>query len=153
MNKAQACFISNQRIAHLASTNKCNVPHVVPICFVLKEGIIYSALDSKPKQVKPRHLRRVRNISVNPTVSLVFDRYSEDWSQLGYVLVTGQGSLICQGDERSKAEMALRNKYAQYSEFLQDGCPVIRIKPSRVVSWGNLDAPQVSRIDCTDSQL
>ena len=113
--------------------------NVVPICFVLEAGIIYTAIDAKPKRVEARRLRRVRNITENPKVALVFDRYVEDWGRIGYVMVTGQGTLVNDEDERSMAEVSLREKYSQYSEMLPAECPIIRIEPMRVISWGNLD--------------
>ncbi len=119
--------------------DESGAPHVVPICFVLEAGIIYTTIDAKPKRVDAPGLRRVRNILENPQVALVFDRYVEDWSRIGYVIVTGQGTLTENENERLMAEHALRDKYPQHHEMLPVGCPVIRIKPSRVFSWGNLE--------------
>mgnify|MGYP001253493537 CR=1 FL=1 len=139
MEENEARFIGSPRVAHLASGDGSGAPHVVPICFALEAGIIYTAIDAKPKRVDARGLRRVRNILENPQVALVFDRYVEDWSRIGYVIVTGQGTLTEDENKRLMAEHALRVKYPQYHEMLPVGCPVIRIEPSRVVSWGNLD--------------
>ena len=36
-------------------------------------------------------MRRVRNIEARPDVALVIDRYDDDWSQLGYMLIQGRG--------------------------------------------------------------
>ncbi|MDP6454270.1 MAG: TIGR03668 family PPOX class F420-dependent oxidoreductase [SAR202 cluster bacterium] len=139
MEENEARFIGRQKVAHLASADGTAAPHVVPICFVLEAGIIYTAIDAKPKRVDARGLRRVRNILENPQVALVFDRYVEDWGRIGYVMVMGRGTLTEDENERLMAERALRDKYPQYHEMLPVGCPVIRITPSRVVSWGNLD--------------
>ena len=151
MDETEARFIASLRIAHLASADAAGAPHVVPICFVLEAGIIYTAIDAKPKRVEARRLRRVRNILENPNVALVFDRYVEDWGRIGYVLVTGKGNLIENEDERSMAEESLREKYPQYHELLPAGCPVIRVEPSHVVSWGNLEPDEPSRPDRVNS--
>ena len=147
MDEIEVRFIASQRVAHLASADGVGAPHVVPICFVLEAGIIYTAIDAKPKRVEARRLRRVRNILENPNVALVFDRYVEDWGRIGYVMVTGKGNLVEDEDERSTAEDALREKYPQYHELLPAGCPVIRIEPSHVVSWGNLEPDETSPPD------
>ena len=151
MDESESRFISSQRVAHLASADGTGAPHVVTICFVLEAGVIYTAIDAKPKRVDAMKLRRVRNIIENPNVALVFDRYSEDWNRIGYVMVTGQGTLMAEGEERLMAETALREKYLQYQEMLPVGCPVIKIEPTRVVSWGNLELDEGPRPDPTNA--
>ncbi len=132
-------FIESFEVARLATVDVENRPNVVPICFVCgEEGVIYSAIDSKPKKVTGRNLQRVNNISVNPSVSVVFDKYSEDWDQLGYVVVHGLAQLLLSGDERQYAENLLRAKYPQYETYLKKGAPIIRVIANRHVSWGNI---------------
>ena len=113
-------------------------PHVVPICYAIDDRRLYTALDRKPKRVDVRRLRRVRNIAANPRVSVVIDRYSEDWSELGYVLLTGTASVLEGGEERGRAEAMLREKYPQYADMLDDGSPIIAIHIETVVSWGRV---------------
>ena len=151
MDESESRFISSQRVAPLASADGTGAPHVVTICFVLEAGVIYTAIDAKPKRVDAMKLRRVRNIIENPNVALVFDQYSEDWNRIGYVMVTGQGTLMAEGEERLMAEIALREKYLQYQEMLPVGCPVIKIEPKRVVSWGNLELDEGPRPDQTNT--
>ena len=132
-------FIESFEVARLATVDVENRPNVVPICFVCGEkGVIYSAIDSKPKKVTGRDLKRVTNISANPSVSVVFDKYSEDWDQLGYVVVHGLAQLLLSGDERQYAENLLRAKYPQYETYLKKGAPIIRVIADRHVSWGNI---------------
>jgi len=49
------------------------------------------AIDEKPKTVSSTGLKRLKNIHANPRVSLVIDDYSDDWTQLGYVLIRREG--------------------------------------------------------------
>ena len=143
IDETAARFIASQRVARLATADASGAPHVVPICFVLdgvRDGArLYTALDSKPKRVHGRALKRVRNIVSNPQVALVFDRYREDWERIGYVLVTGTAALVDDQAERAVAEALLRAKYRQYRSMLTPGSPIIRIDPVRVVAWGDLD--------------
>ena len=129
-------FLVTSRVARLATASGDGTPHVVPVCYAYLDGIIYSALDRKPKRVEAIRLRRVRNIEANSKVAIVVDDYSEDWSRLAYVLVTGTAALLEDGVERSDAEAALRAKYPQYAELLDEGCTIIRVTPRRIVSWG-----------------
>ncbi len=98
--------------------------------------MIYSVLDQKPKRATLTRLRRVRNILVNPQVSLVVDHYEENWERLWYILISGHAELLEEGAERPDAIQVLREKYAQYRQMNINPNPVIKITPSHVVSWG-----------------
>ena len=143
-------FIADHRVARLATADGSGAPHVVPVCYVYDGGSIYTALDLKPKRVAARRLRRVRNIADNPRVALVVDDYSEDWDVLAYVIVRGGARILEGGERRARAEAMLRDKYPQYRDLLDEGCPIIRVEPERVAWWGkglggggsaNLDVP------------
>ena len=129
-------FLASHRVGHLATSDSRGEPHVIPVCYAYEAGAIYSALDLKPKRVRSRELKRVRNIRSNPRVALIVDDYSEDWDALAYVLVQGQAVVLESGAERQRAEALLREKYNQYEELLEPGCPALKITPERVVTWG-----------------
>jgi coenzyme F420-0:L-glutamate ligase/coenzyme F420-1:gamma-L-glutamate ligase len=140
-------FLDRCRVAHLATADRAGTPHVIPICFACDwappEGAagwhIYSVIDAKPKCVVPLRLKRVRNVLENPQVALVADRYDEDWSRLGYVLVTGTATVITEGPAHARALALLRDKYPQYRTMDLERAPVLQITPCRWVSWGNLN--------------
>jgi PPOX class probable F420-dependent enzyme len=136
-----ATFLAQARVAHLATTDGEGQPHVVPITFVLLGERLYSALDAKPKRVAAQRLRRVRNIQQNPRVAVVVDRYSEDWTRLGYVLVLGTARVVEASAETERPLAALRAKYAPYAEgplALEDAALLV-VEPQRAIVWGSLD--------------
>jgi PPOX class probable F420-dependent enzyme len=133
---AELNFILARRIAHLATADARGQPHVIPVCFAYVEGHFWIAIDEKPKRTA--RLKRLRNIEENPAVALVFDHYDEDWSRLGYVLVSGAAVVVEDGPEHVQAIEALRARYEQYRGMALEGRPAIRITPERVVSWGDL---------------
>ena len=145
-------FVRTHRVARLATADAGGSPYAVPICYAFDGARLYSAIDLKPKRVGGNLLKRVRNITENPNVAVVIDDYSEDWSELAYVLLRGRAEIIgmegeAGGDteddvenERRRAETMLRAKYPQYAEMLQPGCAVIRITPQRVIGWGAIGA-------------
>jgi coenzyme F420-0:L-glutamate ligase/coenzyme F420-1:gamma-L-glutamate ligase len=137
---AAAAFLAQARVAHLATADAAGRPHVIPIVFVLLDGRLYSPLDTKPKRVAPRQLKRVRNLCENPQVAVVVDRYTEDWSRLAYVLLTGTARLVEDGEEAQRARAALRAKYPQYvsGAFALADTLLVAIEPARVVCWGPL---------------
>ena len=131
-------FIRDHRVAHLATATSDARPAVVPICYVFDGQNIYSPLDEKPKSIDVRSLGRVRNIEANPQISIVIDDYSEDWSKLAYVLISGVAQVLEPGDEdgeHARAVLLLREKYSQYSSMAIHACPMLRISPSGIKVW------------------
>lgn len=127
--------VAEARVARLATADADGAPHVVPICFALDGGNLYTAIDRKPKSAPASGLRRVRNIEANPRFALVVDRYSEDWDELSYVLVRGSAAVVRDGAERLRAIRALRAKYQQYARMLEDRALVVRLAPERAAGW------------------
>lgn len=135
-SRAIAEFVGSHRVARLATADAGGAPYAVPICYAFDGDCIYTAIDLKPKRVGGRELKRIRNILENPQVAIVIDDYSEDWSELAYVMIRGTAVIIEDGDERDRAEALLRDKYPQYEALLEPGCAVIGVMPERVTSWG-----------------
>jgi PPOX class probable F420-dependent enzyme len=134
LSDAEAAFVNERRVAHLATSDDDASLHVIPICFVYLGGSFYSAIDEKPKS--GTELRRLRNIRANPRASLIFDSYDEDWTKLAWVLVRGAASILHEGPEHDAAVAALREKYPQYKTMEFAGKPVVRVEPQRVSTWG-----------------
>jgi len=139
LTKKQKDFINSQRIGRLATVDENGKPLVLPVCFALRGNIIYTPIDKKPKKVTAYNLRRLKNIYSNPNVSIVFDRYSEDWTRLYYIMVEGEASVIQEGEEYKHSLNSLVQKYDQYREMglLSLGLPVIKIEPKKIICWGN----------------
>ena len=134
---AAAALLRESRVARLGTADREGQPLVVPVCYVFDGRACFSAIDAKPKRAGPRALRRVRNIADNPRVSLVVDRYDEDWSQLCWVIVQGRADILSDGPERATAVDLLREKYPQYRAMGldRDTAIVIRIAPERTTYW------------------
>jgi len=133
-------FLSAQRVGRLATADEQAIPHVVPICFVLSGSTLYSSIDDKPKKEPRRPLKRLRNIKSNPNVSVVVDRYDEDWTLLGWVLLAGRAEILAAGSEHDHAQELLRTRYPQYRTMQISAYPVIAVRIERTASWGNLSA-------------
>ena len=138
VSRSVAEFLSEARVARLATADQSGRPHVVPICYAFDGHNFFTALDRKPKKVAMNRLKRVRNILQNENISLVVDHYVEDWSKLRYVIVSGKARLLLTGREHRKAISLLNKKYPQYRKMhLTDlKAPIIKIQPHKVVSWG-----------------
>ena len=137
LSEPQARFLASCRVGHLATADAQAIPHLVPVCFVVSEGALYITIDQKPKG-DPRALKRLKNIIENPAVAFVADRYDEDWTRLGWVMLRGPAEILGDGVEHDRAQALLRSRYPQYRGMELDGLPVIAIRIERVTSWGNL---------------
>ena len=104
-------YVRSRRVARLATADDGGAPYAVPICYAFDGERIYTAIDLKPKRVGVRELKRVRNILANPQVAVVIDDYSEEWSELAYVMVRGSARILEDGDDRERGEAMLREKY------------------------------------------
>jgi PPOX class probable F420-dependent enzyme len=147
MTEPEIAFFSAARTATLATIAPDGSPRLVPVCFVLvSDGppVVYTPLDEKPKDVHDvRELARVQDILARPTVGLLVHRWSEDWTELGWLRVGGRAHLVepdgAQGQrEHAAAVERLRAKYPQYATHRLEGRPLIRIEVDRVRGWGEL---------------
>ena len=142
LDASSRALLGSARVAHLATADQYARPHVVPIVFVLDGDLLYFPLDRKPKREDDWHmLRRVRNIETNGRVSIVVDRYDEDWTKLAWVLLEGVATILETGDEREAAAAGLAKKYAQYVRGALDDRPVVRVVIERAVQWNGSPPP------------
>ena len=106
----------------------------------LAEDTLYITIDEKPKQHSGGALKRTRNIIENAAVTVVADRYDEDWSLLGWVMLHGHGEILRDGMEHDRAQALLRSRYRQLETMHIVHHPVIAVRIERSSHWGNLSA-------------
>lgn len=127
----QQARVAAAGVARLATLRPDGTARLVPVTFVLLDGLIYSAVD----EVKPkRHARlaRLDDVRRDPRVALVVDHYDDDWSALWWVRVDGTASVHEAGSALVVA--ALAAKYPPYTATPPRG-PVLVITPSRWAGW------------------
>jgi len=93
-----------QRAGHFATADSRAIPHVVPVCLTILQGTLYITIDEKPTRVDGAALKRVRNIERNPMVAIAVDRYDEDWTRLGWVMLRGRAEILRAGTEHDRAQ-------------------------------------------------
>ncbi|MEU8934687.1 TIGR03668 family PPOX class F420-dependent oxidoreductase [Streptomyces sp. NPDC048409] len=118
------------RVARLATADASGRPHLVPVVFARygTDGIV-TAVDHKPKTTA--RLKRLRNIAVQPSVSLLVDEYDEDWEHLWWVRADGHACVV---PADAALTAPLREKYPQYRESPPAG-PVVRVTVTRWTGW------------------
>jgi PPOX class probable F420-dependent enzyme len=139
LSETQRRFIDTRRVGHLATADAQGAPFLTPVCFGLDGDTLYVTIDEKPKR-RDVPLKRVRNILEHPNTAFIVDRYDEDWTRLGWVLLRGPAEIIEGGDEHAAAQALLRGKYRQYQAMNLTGLPVIALRVAHVASWGDLSA-------------
>jgi PPOX class probable F420-dependent enzyme len=130
-------FVTEGRVARLGTVDAAGQPLVVPVCYAFDGLRWYSAIDGKPKRAGDRPLRRVRNIEANPRVSVLIDRYDENWAELRYVIIQGTADLLSGGQEYQYAIGLLMAKYPQYASVPvgRERDVVIRVIPDSFHQW------------------
>jgi PPOX class probable F420-dependent enzyme len=137
--------LSSARRAVLATIREDGRPRLVPIAFaVATQGaalLLYSALDEKPKAVSDvRRLARVRDIAARPRVTVLVDRWSEDWTELAWLRLDGTASLLEPANPAATAEHTLavsllRERYPQYATHRLEQLPILRIAVEGLREW------------------
>jgi PPOX class probable F420-dependent enzyme len=123
-----AAILAESRHAIL-STLGDDAAYAVPVVFAVHGEEIVMPLDEKPKTGK--QLKRVRNIEDNGAATILFERWDEDWTQLGWVMVRGKARV----EERDILE-SLAERYPQYRTMdVSVGDRVIVLTPERVTWW------------------
>jgi PPOX class probable F420-dependent enzyme len=137
LSDQQRRFLDAGRVGHLATADRGGVPHVIPVCYAVAEETIYITIDEKPKR-RDLPLKRVRNLLENPRFSFVVDRWDEDWSRLGWVMLRGAAKILDSGPEHDRAQILLRERYPQYRTMALEDLPVLALRIERAAGWGNL---------------
>lgn len=138
LSAEQSAFLDAHPVARLATADGNGAPHVIPICYVIVGDTLFFGIDEKPKSASTKPLKRIRNLIENPKAAVVVDRYDDDWSQLGWIMIRGSAEILENCSEQVQAHDALRARYPQYREMYLEPLPVVAIRIQRVVSWGNL---------------
>lgn len=123
-------LLDSARVARLGLLDDEARPRVLPVTFALAHGMLWTAVDSKPKRGEPARIRFLRE---RPHAALTVDRYSDDWSRLAWVQVLGEVQVLAVAQAGDGLE-ALTAKYEQYRAAPPPG-PVLRLVPERVVCW------------------
>jgi PPOX class probable F420-dependent enzyme len=121
------------RVARLATVGADGRPHVVPIVFVPTAEGLATVVDAKPKAHTA--LRRLANIRANPAVSVLVDRYDDDWSRLWWARADGDARIVDLADDAATAVVAaLAERYPHYRDSPPPG-PLVAVTVHRWSGW------------------
>ncbi len=128
--KKEKDFVDTARVARLATVDANGNAYNVPICPLLDGDKIYFATEAEAK--------KVRNIKINPRVTLVFDEYTEAWDRLCGIMIRGKARLV---DAREFRRLR-RRFYAKYLRY-ESAAPlevgdsaIVEVTPENKFGWG-----------------
>jgi PPOX class probable F420-dependent enzyme len=126
--------LGGARVARFATVAPDGRPSLVPVCFATTGGVIFHAVDHKPKTT--RKLARLDHLGHEPRAALLSDHYDDaDWSQLWWVRADGPARVLDDDSPHfAHAIDLLVEKYPQYREHRPAG-PVIALQVERISGW------------------
>jgi PPOX class probable F420-dependent enzyme len=121
---------ASARVARLATVDAGGRPHLVPIVFALAAETVYSVVDDKVKRTA--ELQRLKNVSANPSASMLVDHYDDDWSALWWVRADGSARVLAAAEP--EARMAVERLADRYPQQHATGA-VLAVDVARWSQW------------------
>lgn len=119
-------FLERNEVGRLATAGRDGLPHVVPVCYLFRDGLFYIATDYGT--------RKYRNVVENPRAALVVDTYKPHRA----VMVQGRVEVLERGEEfrRVREEFYRRFEWARGDPWEEGEAPILKLVPERKASWG-----------------
>jgi len=131
LKKSVARLLELERVCRVATSSADGLPHLVPVCHVVRDGKIYFASGKRG--------RKVLNLRANRQIAVTVDLYAEAWAHLRGVMVQGTATLIDRGPRFRAIRAQLYRKYEQYASDAAIGesdSVIVEVTPAHVFSWG-----------------
>jgi nitroimidazol reductase NimA-like FMN-containing flavoprotein (pyridoxamine 5'-phosphate oxidase superfamily) len=119
-------FLDANNGCSLATVYPDNRPHIVPVNFLLIDGLFYIASDYGT--------RKLKNIRANNKVALLVATFNPNKS----VIVEGEASILEHGLEFKKIYDIFYKRFSwvRRDPWSEDEAPFIVIKPLKKMRWG-----------------
>lgn len=104
------------------------IPHVVPVCYVFLDNLIFFATDYDTK--------KYRNLKNNKNVSLVVDDYHPPNNKA--LAITGIADIIERGEDFTRIYKIFYEKFewVRQNPWEQGEAPFVAVRVLRKTSWG-----------------
>jgi PPOX class probable F420-dependent enzyme len=130
----QRDILNEARRGVMATIGRDGCPHAVPVVFAVRDDKLVSPIDHKPKRGVV--MARVRNLVRDPSVTLLVDRWDEDWRRIGWIMIRGRAEVIEPDPESGRL---LVDRYEQYRDPRYDETSLfdafIVISPADILWW------------------
>ena len=121
----QLAFLRAHEVCRLATASRDARPHVVPVIYTLDGESVVVAVDYGTKKLK--------NLKENRKVALVVDDYHPNHA----VMVEGDCEVLEKGKEYLRLLRLLFDRFEYYRKnpWKEGESPILKIKPTKAVSW------------------
>ncbi len=131
-------------VAVLGTADQAGASHLVPVTFLPAGGLLFIAIDDKPK--RSPDLKRLRNITVNPRVCLLVQHYEADWERLWWARADGTARIVDSKHVPEPVREGLLHRYPWYAQNPPTGS-VIEVAVHQWSGWAFTDSDAVFDID------
>ncbi|MEM0482361.1 MAG: pyridoxamine 5'-phosphate oxidase family protein [Nitrososphaerota archaeon] len=124
--ESEVRFLERNELCRLATLDGDGSPHLVPVCYIFRDGFFYIVSDLDTAKV--RNIRRDRRVAV------LVDQYQPNRA----ILVRGEAEILTQGEEFKTVSDAFFKKFAwaRRDPWDEGEVALIRVKPVKKISWG-----------------
>ena len=119
-------YLKGHTLCRLATASRDGEPHVTPVIYAMDGEDVIVAVDYGEKKLK--------NLRENPKVSLVVDEYRPNRA----VMIQGDCEILERGKEYLRLQKILFDRFEYYRKnpWKEGESPILRIRPTKSVSWG-----------------
>jgi nitroimidazol reductase NimA-like FMN-containing flavoprotein (pyridoxamine 5'-phosphate oxidase superfamily) len=119
-------YLKGHTLCRLATASREAEPQVTPVIYAMDGEDIIIAIDYGEKKLK--------NLRENPKAALVVDEYRPNRA----VMVRGNCEIFERGKEYLRIQKVLYGKFEYYRKnpWKEGESPILRIRPTKCVSWG-----------------
>lgn len=125
LTSKQLSFVAGHELCRLATASKDARPHVVPVIYAMDGEDVVVAIDYGTKKLV--------NVKQNRKVALVVDDYHPNHA----VMIEGDCEILEKGKEYLRLLQILFDRFEYYRKnpWGEGESPILRIKPTKAVSW------------------
>lgn len=126
-NTKEKTFLVNREACRVATCHN-DVPHVVPVSYLLDGGSIYFATDYGTK--------KLNNLLLNPNIAVVVDEYASIGNAA--VSIQGKAVIIHRGAlfRRLYKKFYKRFSWVRENPWEEGEAPFVKVVMLRKISWG-----------------
>jgi nitroimidazol reductase NimA-like FMN-containing flavoprotein (pyridoxamine 5'-phosphate oxidase superfamily) len=121
-------FLQNNEVCRVATVSRDKIPHVVPVCYVFLDNLIFFATDYDTK--------KYRNLKNNKNAGLVVDDYRPPNNKA--LVITGTADIIERGGDFTRIYKIFYEKFewVRQNPWEQGEAPFVAVRVLRKTSWG-----------------
>ena len=126
--KSEVSFLLENVVCRVATSHN-DIPHIVPVNYILENNFIYFATDYGTK--------KYQNLQKNKRIAVVVDAYNSSLNNKA-LIIQGTAELIERGDEFKRMYKIFEKKFewVRNDPWKEGEAPFVKVQPAKKVSSG-----------------